>query len=110
MGGRPEVQAAHIRPVERQGSACLDNGLGQAGTWHWMFDRGPVSVAGDWTSLVSRNKGPAEVVGRLIQPEGRLCLPKDSRDWPHPENLRWHREAVFGQQVWEGPLPWERMV
>ncbi len=110
LGGRPEVQAAHIRPVERQGSDSVRNGLALTGTLHWMFDRGLVSVAEDWTILVSRNKVPAEVVGRLIHPEGRLCLPKDSRDWPHPENLRWHREAVFGQQVWEGPLPWEGMV
>lgn len=109
-GGRPEVQAAHIRPVERQGSDSVRNGLALTGTLHWMFDRGLVSVAEDWTILVSRNKVPAEVVGRLIHPQGKLCLPKDSRDWPHPENLRWHRETVFGQQVWEGPLPWEGAV
>jgi putative restriction endonuclease len=79
-GGRPEVQAAHIRPVERQGS--------------------------DHTILVSRNKVPSDVVDRLILPHGKLCLPNAGRDWPHPENLRWHRENVFGQMIDDDPLPW----
>ncbi len=39
-GGRPEVQAAHIRPVERLGSDAVRNGLALSGTLHWMFDRG----------------------------------------------------------------------
>jgi len=105
-GGRPEVNAAHIRPVERQGSDAVRNGLALSGTLHWMFDRGLLSVADDWTILVSRNKVPSEVVDRLIVPGGVLCRPQDERDWPHPENLRWHRENVFGQVTVEGPTPW----
>ncbi len=105
-GGRPEVQAAHIRPVERQGSDSVRNGLALSGTVHWMFDRGLLSVAEDLTILVSRNKVPSEVVGRLIVPSGRLCRPLAERDWPHPENLKWHRENVFGQVTLDGPSPW----
>ncbi len=105
-GGRPEVQAAHIRPVEHQGSDAVRNGLALSGTLHWMFDRGLVSVAEDWTILVSRNKVPAAVVNRLILPQGTLCLPQDRADWPHPDNLRWHRETVFGQVTLDDPTPW----
>jgi putative restriction endonuclease len=105
-GGRPEVQAAHIRPVERQGSDSVRNGLALSGTLHWMFDRGLVSVAEDYTILVSRNKVPGEVVDRLILPEGKLQMPFDDRNWPHPENLRWHRENVFGQALGDEPAPW----
>jgi putative restriction endonuclease len=105
-GGRPEVQAAHIRPVERQGSDSVRNGLALSGTLHWMFDRGLLSVADDWTILISRNKVPPQVVDRLIAPHGRLFMPPDERDWPHPENLRWHRENVFGQVNPDGPAPW----
>jgi putative restriction endonuclease len=105
-GGRPEVQAAHIRPVERQGSDAVRNGLALSGTLHWMFDRGLVSVAEDHTILVSRNKVPGEVVERLILPEGKLQLPLDRRNWPHPENLRWHRENVYGQALADEPAPW----
>ncbi|QYK40496.1 MAG: HNH endonuclease [Paracoccaceae bacterium] len=105
-GGRPEVQAAHIRPVEHQGSDSVRNGLALSGTVHWMFDRGLLSVAEDMTILVSRNKVPAEVAARLVRPEGRLCLPRDPRDWPHRDSLAWHRENVFGQITLEGAAPW----
>jgi putative restriction endonuclease len=106
-GGRPEVQAAHIRPVDRQGSDSVRNGLALTGTLHWMFDRGLISVADDLSILVSRNKVPAEVTDRLIRPEGRLMPPQDERTHPHPANLRWHRENVFGQKDVEGPAPWQ---
>lgn len=105
-GGRPEVQAAHIRPVEHQGSDSIRNGLALSGTLHWMFDRGLVSVAEDHAILVSRNKVPAEVIDRLLPRDGRLHLPRDPRHWPHPDNLRWHRENVFGQ-VMPGATPWQ---
>jgi putative restriction endonuclease len=105
-GGRPEVQAAHIIPVNRQGSDSVRNGLALSGTLHWMFDRGLLSVAEDMTILISRNKVPTEVSNRLIRPDRRLCLPADSRDWPHPENLRWHRETVYGQIDLDEPAPW----
>jgi len=100
------VQAAHIRPVEEQGSDSVRNGLALSGTLHWMFDRGLLSVAEDMTILVSRNKVPAEVVDRLILPGGKPLCPADARDWPHPENLRWHRENRFGQELPGGPTPW----
>lgn len=106
-GGRPEVQAAHIIPVDRQGSDAVRNGLALSGTLHWMFDRGLLSVADDLTILVSRNKVPGEVVDRLIVPDGRLRLPAEARDRPHPNNLRWHRENVFGQVTLEGVPPWD---
>ncbi|MBN9886794.1 HNH endonuclease [Salipiger abyssi] len=97
-GGRPEVQAAHIRPVEAQGSDSVRNGLALSGTLHWMFDRGLISIdPGTYEILVSHNKVPADVVERLIVPDRKLRLPDAKRDWPHPENLRWHRENRFGQ-------------
>ncbi|WP_414898574.1 HNH endonuclease [Rhodovulum sp. YEN HP10] len=107
-GGRPEVQAAHIRPVERQGSDSVRNGLALSGTLHWMFDRGLISVAEDCeTILVSHNKVPGDVSRRLLAPGGKLVRPEDARNAPHPENLRWHRENVFGRGLPDGPAPWE---
>lgn len=106
-GGRPEVQAAHIRPVAQKGSDSVRNGLALSGTLHWMFDRGLVSVAEDCeTILVSRNKVPGDVVARLLAPDGKLIKPADPRNAPHPENLRWHRENVFGQVASDLSLDW----
>lgn len=106
-GGRPEVQAAHIRPVEHQGSDAVRNGLALSGTLHWMFDRGLISVADDCeTILISHNKVPSDVVARLLPPTGKLFKPQEERNWPHPENLRWHRENVFGKALEGGETPW----
>ena len=95
-GGRPEVQAAHIRPVRDGGPDCVRNGLALSGTLHWMFDRGLISVAPDMRILISHNKVPVETAQRLIAPEKKLMLPRDPRHHPHPEYLRYHREQVFG--------------
>ncbi|MGV6848687.1 MAG: HNH endonuclease, partial [Marinibacterium sp.] len=106
-GGRPEVQAAHIRPVDKEGSDSVRNGLALSGTLHWMFDRGLIAVAEDGqTILVSRNKVPADVVSRLLPADGKLLRPGDPRDAPHPRNLRWHRENVFGQVIAGEAPPW----
>lgn len=105
-GGRPEVQAAHIRPVERQGSDSVRNGIALSGTVHWMFDRGLISIAEDHSILVSRNKVPSEVADRLIRQPGRTLLPLDERNWPHPDNLKWHRENIFGQVIGDETTPW----
>ena len=106
-GGRPEVQAAHIRPVARKGSDSVRNGLALSGTLHWMFDRGLISVAEDCeTILVSRNKVPGDVVARLQPRDGKLLRPADPRNAPHPQNLRWHRENVFGQVMGAEPIDW----
>lgn len=96
-GGRPEVEAAHIRPVSDDGPDHVRNGLALSGTLHWMFDRGLISVADDLSILVSDNKVPRETAQRLIAPERRLFLPSDPRLHPHPEYLRYHRETIFGQ-------------
>lgn len=107
-GGRPEVQAAHIKPVEKEGSDSVHNGLALSGTLHWMFDRGLVSIADDAeTILVSRNKVPGDVIDRLLHPGGKLLRPADWRDSPHPQNLRWHRENVFGQALLDQCAPWD---
>ena len=97
-GGRPEVQAAHIRPVEEGGNDDVRNGIALSGTLHWMFDRGLISVEPEsHRILVSHNKVPGDVAKRLIVPDQRLRLPQDERDWPHPAYLAWHRENRFGQ-------------
>ena len=53
-GGRAEVDAAHIRPVQHNGPDHLRNGIALSGTAHWMFDRGMISLSDDLDILVSR--------------------------------------------------------
>jgi hypothetical protein len=51
-GGRAEVAAAHIRPVEASGPDIVNNGIALSGTAHWMFDRGLISLSDDLEILV----------------------------------------------------------
>lgn len=59
-GGRAEVEAAHIVPVESNGPDRVANGLALCGTVHWMFDRGLISLTNDLDILVSRQVNDAE--------------------------------------------------
>lgn len=94
-GGRPEVEAAHIIPVEARGPDCVSNGLALSGTVHWMFDRGLVSVDADMRLLVARDEATSVIADRLFLPDRRLLLPDDPRKHPHPAYLKWHRENRF---------------
>ncbi len=93
-GGRPEVQAAHIMPVEHNGPDTVRNGIALSGTVHWLFDRGLISFANDGRILESSHGLPDEM-GRLIRPERRLLLPQQPAFRPHPAYLQWHRENQF---------------
>lgn len=93
-GGRPEVQAAHIRPVEMQGPDTVRNGVALTGTAHWLFDRGLIAFDDDYRVLISQHGVPDDL-DKLILPDKRLIVP-DNADWrPHPVYLRWHRENRF---------------
>lgn len=65
-GGRAEVEAAHIRPVEFDGPDSVSNGLALSGTAHWMFDRGLVGVADDHAILISRQTNDRDAVNAMI--------------------------------------------
>lgn len=95
-GGRAEVQAAHIRPVQDRGPDSIRNGVALSATVHWMFDRGLVSIGPppDFAILTARHRLP-ESASRLLNPSGRLRLPRDERLWPAPTYLDYHRERVF---------------
>lgn len=93
-GGRPEVQAAHIRPVEKDGPDTVRNGLALTGTVHWLFDRGLITVSDDHKLLVSP-QGLPEDLGKLVHDGKRLILPGESKLMPHPTYLEWHRNHVF---------------
>lgn len=92
-GGRAEVQAAHIRPVERSGTDSVRNGLALCGTAHWMFDRGLVTLQDDYRILLS-TKLP-EDARRLLRPDLTLAVPTEVSLRPHPQFLKFHREQVF---------------
>lgn len=94
-GGRAEVDAAHIWPVERNGPDVVTNGLALSGTAHWMFDRGLISLSDDLDILISRHANDPDAVHSFINKTGRAIPPLEARDRPHPRFLAWHRENCF---------------
>jgi len=94
-GGRAEVAAAHIRPVEANGPDILTNGIALSGTAHWMFDRGLISLTNDLEVIISRQVNDQEGVRSMINRTGRALCPPRLSERPHPHFLQWHREHCF---------------
>lgn len=94
-GGRAEVNAAHIRPVEANGPDILTNGLALSGTADWMFDRGLISLSDGLEILISRQANDREAIQLLFNKTGRAIVPSRSAQKPHPHFLRWRRENCF---------------
>ena len=94
-GGRAEVDAAHIRPVEKSGPDIVSNGLALSGTAHWMFDRGLISLADNLEILVSPQVNDRESVRALINKDGFAHTPRRAAERPHPHFLQWHRDHCF---------------
>ena len=95
-GGRAEVQAAHIRPVEDSGPDSVRNGIALSGTVHWMFDRGLLSIDDDYSLLIAKDRVP-DTVTRIINPDGKLRLPRQRPELrPHPQFLQYHRSKFKG--------------
>jgi putative restriction endonuclease len=93
-GGRSEVQAAHIRPVEHRGPDSVRNGIALSSTVHWMFDRGLISVDDDYSLLLAKDRLP-DTVERLLGGRKKLLLPERIEMRPHPKFLDYHRQQIF---------------
>ena len=94
-GGRAEVEAAHIRPVEHDGPDIVSNGIALSGTAHWMFDRGLVSLSNDLKILISRHTNDPNAVHAMINQTGYLIAPERVFECPRAEFINWHRQNCF---------------
>lgn len=94
-GGRAEVEAAHIKPVERNGPDDIRNGIALSGTAHWMFDRGLIGLSDDLEILVSRQVNDVEGVWGLVNRSRQANPPLNPAHRPHPAYLDWHRVNCF---------------
>jgi putative restriction endonuclease len=94
-GGRAEVEAAHIRPVERGGPDIITNGIALSGTVHWMFDRGLIGIGDDLKILISRQANDPDGIRGMINRSGFAIPPIRALERPHPGFLTWHRENCF---------------
>jgi putative restriction endonuclease len=93
-GGRSEIEAAHIKPVENDGPDSPRNGIALSRTIHWLFDRGFLSISDDGQILQAPRLVP-DPVKRLLNVDSRIILPRDSTFAPHRVFLGWHREHRY---------------
>src|SRR3546814_8640178 len=93
-GGRAEVEAAHIRPVDRGGPDIVTNGIALSGTVHWMFDRGLIGLNDDLEILVSRQANDPNSIRSLINKTGFAIPPQRLLERPHPAFLEIGRAHV----------------
>jgi putative restriction endonuclease len=95
-GGRPEVEAAHIRPIgnNHNGPDSVRNGIALSRSIHWMFDRGLLSLTDDYEILMVKHLIP-DPIKRCLNSDGKILLPADRRLCPHPQFIRYHRERLF---------------
>jgi putative restriction endonuclease len=93
-GGRSEVQAAHIKPVSAHGPDSIRNGIALSGTFHWLFDKGLISIDDDFSLLVARERTP-DTVQRLLAGRTKLWVPSNKGFQPHQKFLAYHRSEIF---------------
>ncbi len=93
----PALEAAHIRPYTREGTHDVSNGLLLRADIHRLFDDGYVTVTPDFRFLVSQRLEQEFQNGKVYYSQNRrpLMIPKNKRDHPDTDLLRWHNENVF---------------
>lgn len=93
-GGRPEVQAAHIQPVEQKGPDSIRNGIALSGTVHWMFDRGLISIDEDYSILTDRSHIPKPIMS-MFNDDCKILFPENPALRPHRQFIQYHQRNIF---------------
>lgn len=93
--GNSEVHAAHIWAVADGGPDVVQNGIALTATAHWLFDRYLISIADGYQLLMAEERIPSEMQALLSGNGGKLHLPPQAKDQPHPAYLKRHREKFL---------------
>jgi HNH endonuclease len=93
----PVLQAAHIRPVTKEGKHRIDNGVLLRSDVHTLFDDGYLTITPQHRLRVSdrlkKDFDNGENYYRLKNTE--IWVPKSVEDQPNREFLEWHADTVF---------------
>ncbi len=90
------IDACHIVPFSESYDDTVTNGIALCPNLHRAFDRGLISIDGDYKVLLSKNFIEYESNFSLKQFEGvKISLPEYDRYFPSKENLSWHNENIF---------------
>lgn len=94
-GGRCEIEAAHIRPVEDGGPDSPRNGIALSRTIHWMFDKHFLTISDKGEILVAKKFVPDQI-RRMLNSDLKIRVPSSPSCQPHPVFLKYHRDLFKG--------------
>lgn len=87
------LEAAHIKPKSQGGSFRPNNGIALCRDMHWAFDKGFFTIEDDLTIKVH----PDIESDFLKSFDGKkVAAPTDVFVEPDKDNLRYHREKIYG--------------
>lgn len=90
--GRPEVEAAHIRPVSEGGQDIITNGIALCKLHHWAFDNGWITIDKNY-SIVVRDMPEMNGYDDFIKHRGEsINLPESEDKRPDSQFLKFHRQ------------------
>jgi putative restriction endonuclease len=98
IDGASIIDAAHIHQFSESRNNDPRNGIALCKNAHWMFDQGLWSLDEDYRVIVAHSsfdedtreqKSLSDFHGR------RIDLPSNTKLWPDPQHLAWHREYKF---------------
>lgn len=86
--GRPEVEAAHVRPKAEGGPDDIRNGIALCKLHHWAFDNSWLSITTEYEISVT-DAPDRDGYGEFTALDGReIWLPDDERMHPSPKYLQ----------------------
>lgn len=94
----PVLQAAHIKPVTREGAHMVQNGMLIRSDLHILYDQGLLAVDEDYQVLVSPEIKHRYSNGRnyyALAGQKLKVVPDEDDLRPAPELLAWHRDHVY---------------
>ncbi len=93
----PALEAGHIVPFGEGGPHEISNGILLRADLHRLFDKGYLTITPDLRTEVSRRLREEYRNGHTYYPLAgqHVTVPRDARNRPDPELLRWHNQSVF---------------
>ena len=93
----PTLQAAHIRPVAKEGQHRLDNGLLLRSDVHILFDNGYLGIDEHHKLHVSPRLWTDFGNGKEFYSKAgdQIALPERRQDRPARDAVQWHMDEVF---------------
>lgn len=90
------IDACHVIPFCISNDDTLPNGISLSPNLHRAYDRGLITINEDYIVRISPTIKENNSPFSISQFAGiRIFLPDDSKNYPSPENLMWHKKEVF---------------